>query len=485
MVYPLLFKFTWLDIFLYINILLVLSVIFLSRKNVSATWAWIMIMLFIPIAGFILYLFIGQDLRKRKTFGKKEEEDRFSAVAHRQRASLTHSISEFANPLITTYESLLSLHLDAHESLYTEDNNVSILTDGRDLFNALFESVKKAKKYIHIEYYIIRNDELGKAFKDLLITKAKEGVEVFLLYDDMGCFGIPKKYFYELKKAGIKVACFFPSPIPFLKLRANYRNHRKICVIDGVVGYLGGFNVGVEYMGLNKKFGYWRDTHIKITGSAVRLVNLQFLLDRRFATNENILLDKYIPIESSRASGSVGMQIVSSGPDSKYPSIRNGYIKMITEAKKSIYIQTPYFIPDDGILTALKIAALSGIDVRIMIPNKPDHLFVYWATYAYIGEILECGAKCYTYEKGFLHAKTIVIDETVCSIGTANFDVRSFKLNFEINAFIYNETAAKHLAQIFHIDLLDSKELTKEIYDNRSTLIRFKESISRLISPIL
>lgn len=485
MMYPFLLKFTWLDIFLYINILLVLSVIFFARKNVSATWAWIMIMLFIPFVGFILYLFIGQDLRKRKTFSRKEEEDRFLAVAHRQHTSLTHHISEYNNPLIKTYEDLIMLHLNAHYSLYTEDNSVSILTDGRDLFNVLFETIKKAKKYIHIEYYIIRNDELGRAFKDLLIAKANEGVEVFLLYDDMGCFGIPKKYFYELKKAGVKIACFFPSPIPFLKLRANYRNHRKICIIDGITAYLGGFNIGVEYVGLNKKLGYWRDTHIRITGSAVRLINLQFLLDRRFATQKDILLDKYIPIETNTSPGNVGMQIVSSGPDSKHRSIRNGYIKMIHQAKKSIYIQTPYFIPDEGVLTAIKLAALSGIDVKVMIPNKPDHLFVYWATYAYIGEILDCGAKCYTYEKGFLHAKTIVIDESVCSVGTANFDVRSFRLNFEINAFIYNREVSKMLAQTFYNDLKDSKELTKALYKDRSLMIKFKESISRLISPIL
>ncbi|WP_069998914.1 cardiolipin synthase [Cellulosilyticum sp. I15G10I2] len=485
MIHVFLVKVTWLDIFLYINILLVLSVIFLSRKNISTTWAWIMIMLSIPIVGFVLYCFIGQDLRKRKTFSKKEEEDRFLAVVHRQQTSLAYPINEFNNALIKTYENLISLHLNAHEALYTEDNSINIITDGKELFNMLFESINSAKKYIHIEYYIIRNDELGKAFKNLLIKKAQEGVEVFLLYDDMGCFGIPKKYFYELKNAGVKVACFFPSFIPFIKLRVNYRNHRKICVIDGVTAYLGGFNIGEEYVGLNKKLGYWRDTHLKITGSAVRLIDLQFLLDRRFATNENISLDKYIPIETNNAPGNIGMQIVSSGPDSKHASVRNGYIKMIHEAKKSIYIQTPYFIPDEGVLMAIKLAALSGIDVRIMIPNKPDHVCVYWATYAYIGEVLDCGVRCYTYEKGFLHAKTIVIDDTICSVGTANFDIRSFKLNFEINAFIYDTSASKELSRVFRSDLKDCKELTPAIYKSRSLLIKFKESISRLISPIL
>lgn len=485
MLHSIVFGLAWLDIFLYINILIVLSVIFLSKKNPSTTWAWILIMLFIPFLGFILYLFIGHDLRKRKTFSKKEEEDRFLAVVHRQQVSLTHHISEYDNPLMKTYSNLISLHLNAHEALYTEDNSVHILTDGKELFNTLFESIKNAKKYIHIEYYIIRNDELGKAFQQLLIKKAKEGVEVFLVYDDMGCLEIPKKYFYELKNAGVKVACFFPSWIPFLKLRANYRNHRKICIIDGLEAYLGGFNIGEEYVGLNKRLGYWRDTHLKITGTAARLIDLQFLLDQRFATHQDVSLDKYIPTEPNYSAGTVGMQIVSSGPDSKYPSVRNGYIKMITDAKKSIYIQTPYFVPDEGVFTALKLAALSGIDVKIMIPNQPDHIFVYWATYAHIGELLDCGVKCFTYEKGFLHAKTILIDEAICSVGTANFDVRSFKLNFEINAFIYDLDTTHKLVRIFEEDLADCKEITQEIYHNRSLLIKCKESIARLVSPIL
>lgn len=288
-----------------------------------------------------------------------------------------------------------------------------------------------------------------------------------------------------MKHAGIKIAHFYPSKIPFIKLHANYRNHRKICVIDGEVAFLGGFNVGAEYLGLNEKFGYWRDTHLRIIGSSVDLINLQFLLDRRFATHEKLNLENYIPIHLPKPTYKIGMQIVSSGPDSKYPSIRNAYMAMINSAKKSIYIQTPYFIPDEGVLTALKLACLSGLDVRIMIPNKPDHIFVYWATYAHIGELIACGCQCYTYEHGFLHAKTIVVDEEICSIGTANFDIRSFNLNFEINAFIYDQTTSKKLVAIFKQDIELCNQLTPTLYNNRSYLIKFKESISRLISPIL
>lgn len=474
-----------LDVFWYINILLVFSVIFLEHKNASATWSWIMLMLFVPIIGFILYILIGQDLHKRKTFSQKEEEDRFSSFIHTQQISLLSPSAPYTNPLISNYEDLINIHLLAHEALYTEDNNVTLFTDGKLLFKDLFQHIKAAKKYIHLEYYIIHNDKLGYALQKLLIKKAHEGVDIFILYDDMGCFTTSKKFFKEMKQAGIKVACFFPSFVPFLKLRANYRNHRKIIIIDGSISYLGGFNVGVEYLGCSKRFGYWRDTHIRVEGSAVPLINLQFLLDRRFATGENVSLINYISNTNTHSAAPLGMQIVSSGPDSKYASIRNGFIKMINSAKKSIFIQTPYFVPDEGVLTALKLAALSGIDVRIMIPNKPDHIFVYWATYANMGEMLRHGGRCFTYNNGFLHSKTIVIDETICSIGSANFDIRSFNLNFELNAFIYDSDFSKNLASIFIKDLSLCQEITLSDYHKRSLMIKFKESISRLISPIL
>lgn len=474
-----------LDFFIYINILLVLSVVFLEHKNATATWAWMMIMLFIPIIGFILYFFFGQDLRKRKTFSKKEEEDSFLALLHTQQTALNQHLDTYSNPLILPYKDLITLHLNAHESLYTENNTLELFTDGHKLFKSLLRSLRHAKHSIHIEYYIFRDDKLGKIFKKLLIQKAQEGIKIHIVYDDMGCFGNSRSFFNDMRKAGIGVSCFFRSYIPFIKRNANYRNHRKIIVVDGMVAYLGGFNIGVEYLGLCKKFGYWRDTHLKITGDSVRLIDLQFLLDCRFATNRDFSLQDSLTYHNDSSSQEIGMQIVSSGPDSKYASIYNGFIKMIHSAKHSIFIQTPYFIPDEGILTALKLAALSGKDVRIMIPNKPDHLFVYWATYSNIGDLLNSGVRAYTYENGFLHAKTIVIDHEVSSVGTANFDIRSFKLNFEINAFVYDSCFSQNLSNIFLSDLEHCSELTLEIYQSRSTLVKIKESLSRLISPIL
>ena len=477
--------FSIIDLFIYINILLVIFVVFFGHKNATATWAWIMIMLFVPIIGFILYIFLGQDLRKRKTFSKKEEEDSFLALLHKQQATLSKHLNTYSNPLILPYNDLITLHLNAHESLYTEANNLELFIDGHRLFKSILKSLRQAKHSIHMEYYIFRDDKLGQIFKNLLIQKAQEGIKIHIVYDDMGCFGNSRHFFNDMRKVGIEVSCFFRSYTPFIKRYANYRNHRKIIVIDGTIAYLGGFNIGNEYLGLCKKFGYWRDTHLKIIGSSVSLIDLQFLLDRRFATNRDFSLQTNLTPQSYPSGEKIGMQIVSSGPDSKYESIYNGFIKMIHSAKHSIFIQTPYFIPDEGIMTALKLAALSGKDVRIMIPNKPDHLFVYWATYSNIGDLLNSGVRAYTYQKGFLHAKTIVIDNEVSSIGTANFDIRSFKLNFEINAFIYDTYFSQKLSTIFLRDLKHCKELTLEVYESRGLLIKFKESLSRLISPIL
>jgi len=265
----------------------------------------------------------------------------------------------------------------------------------------------------------------------------------------------------------------------------NFRNHRKMVIIDGKIGYLGGFNVGDEYLGLNSKFGYWRDTHLRIRGMAVYAMQTRFILDWNQASHHHDL--SYMPnlYPENVSHGNVDIQIVTSGPDSQFEHIKNGYIKMILSAKKSIYIQTPYFIPDASLLDALRIACLTGVEVNMMIPDKPDHLFVYWATLSYIGELLKVGAKVYLYNNGFIHAKTIVVDEEISSVGTANIDFRSFKLNFEVNAFLYDAGISKKLTDIFKEDMKVSVLLTPEEYQRRSFKVRFKESISRLLSPIL
>jgi cardiolipin synthase A/B len=346
--------------------------------------------------------------------------------------------------------------------------------------------MEHARNYIHVQYYIIRNDELWQEIEEVLVRKARQGVEVRVLFDSMGCRGMRNSDWVRLEKAGIEVAEFFPAIFGQLQLRVNYRNHRKIVVIDGRIGFVGGFNIGREYVGKDKKFGYWRDTHICIEGSAVTSLAVRFVLDWNYAAKENLFLeDRLFEIPTYIRNGRDPIQIISSGPDSRSQEIRDNYLRLIHMARKSIYIQTPYFIPDDDIADALVIAAKSGIDVRIMIPCKPDHPFVYWATYSYLGEMIEAGARCYTYDNGFLHAKCMCVDGLVSCMGTANMDIRSFSLNFEVNAVIYSARTTERLMEAFENDITKSTLVTRKKYEQRSLLIRIKEQFCRLLSPVL
>lgn len=293
--------------------------------------------------------------------------------------------------------------------------------------------------------------------------------------------------FKRFKEKGGHVESFFPSKLPLINLRMNNRNHRKIVIIDGQIGYVGGFNVGNEYLGLSKKFGYWRDTHLRIQGNAVSALQLRFILDWNSQSHrDNITYSsQYFPKPQQTHNGNIGVQIASSGPDEFWEQVKYGYLKMISMAKNDIYIQTPYFVPDEAFMDALKIAALGGVNVNIMIPSKPDHPFVYWATFKNVASLLEAGARVYLYDNGFLHAKTLTIDDEITSVGTTNMDNRSFTLNFEVNAFVYNEELAREVRESFEEDLKVCSELTKERYAQRSLWIKFKESVSQLLSPIL
>jgi cardiolipin synthase len=279
---------------------------------------------------------------------------------------------------------------------------------------------------------------------------------------------------------------FFPALLRRLHLRLNYRNHRKIVVIDNKVGYVGGFNIGKEYVGLDPKFGYWRDTHLRIIGSALMGLQIRFILDWNYAARENLLINsKYFGHVSRGSRDFCEMQIISSGPDNSIQLIRDNYVRLIQKAKTSIYMQTPYFIPDETILNALMIAVRSGIEVNIMIPCKPDHPFVYWATYSYLGDMVMAGANCYTYQNGFLHSKGMIVDSKVLCYGTANMDIRSFMLNFEVNAVIYDDKKALEMEEIFREDLKVCKHITKDVYTARGLVIRLKEQVCRLLSPLL
>jgi cardiolipin synthase len=450
----------------------------------------LLVLYFIPILGFFLYLIICQDFHKSKMFRVKEIEDSLNEPVQYQSKQM-HKLLEKESNLDTDERYFLNMalyNLNATGAVFTGNNDIQIFTDGQDKFSNLIEEMKHATKYIHFEYYIIRNDALFQEIMQVLKQKAKEGVEVRILYDAMGCRMMPKRVMKELKAAGIEVAVFFPALLGWFHLRMNYRNHRKIVVIDGKVGYVGGFNVGEEYLSKDKYFGHWRDTHLKLWGPSVIGLQIRFALDWNFASKKNLFTDKkYFEelIDVKHSDSNKGIQIIASGPDSSIPAIRDTYLQLIHSARDHIYIQTPYFIPDEAILSALKIAASSGVDVKLMIPCKPDHPFVYWATYSYAGELVQAGGKCYTYEDGFLHAKGICCDSLVCSYGTANMDIRSFKLNFEVNAVIYDEDTTVEMENIFKDDLAHCKELREEDYNNRNMMIRFKEQVSRLLSPLL
>lgn len=467
-----------------INFILVIDLIFRGKRNIDNTLTWIVILVLVPPVGFILYAMFGRSIAKNNMFRVKEKEDK---VIKNKILESYVEIESNLDPYLDENKDIIYTLANSNNAHFTADNDVDIYPESNMFFNSLLEELKKAEEYINIQFYIFKDDRIGKEIIEILKEKAQAGVEVRLLYDAVGGRNLSKKAVKEMKEAGVQVANFFPSFLNIINFNINFRNHRKIVVIDGKVGFVGGFNVGDEYLGRDPKFGEWRDTHIKLTGSCVIDLSMRFLLDWRYTTKENLDLAKYFTKKREKSTGNVGIQIVSSGPDiTELDEIKYGYMKMIQKARDYVYIQSPYLILDKTLMETLKVACLSGVDVRIMIPSKPDHPFVYWASYSYAGELLDYGAKIYTYgEDAFLHAKTIVYDDSVASIGTANMDIRSFELNFEVNAFIYSEEKAREQRMIFERDIENSREITKEIYESRSTYIKIKESISRLLSPVL
>lgn len=471
---------------IFLNMIFAIIIVFFQRRDPKSVWAWLLLLFFIPVLGFVFYLLLGQDLRKRKMFRIKELEDQLSEAIRRQEHQLKNSSLEELGDEITDYTDLIMYNLETSEAVLSNDNDVDIFTDGNDKFQALMEDLRKAERFIHMQYYIIRNDVLFQQIKDILIEKAAQGVEVRVLFDAMGCRTVNAKVWKELNAKGVMTAEFFPAILRRLQLRINYRNHRKIVVIDNKIAYVGGFNVGKEYIDLDKKFGHWRDTHLRIQGSAVLGLQTRFILDWNYAARENLLQNRklFLGLEQGKRDF-CEMQIISSGPDNTVQQVHDNYLRLITKAEKSIYIQTPYFIPDEAILNALLIAVRSGIEVNIMIPCMPDHPFVYWATYSYLGDMVMAGANCYTYQNGFLHSKGMIVDEKVFCYGTANMDIRSFALNFEVNAIVYNQKKAREMVDIFREDLKVCRQVTKDFYAGRNLYIRLKEQICRLMSPLL
>ncbi|QLL78108.1 cardiolipin synthase [Ligilactobacillus saerimneri] len=466
--------------------------VFWEKKDIAVIWAWLLVLILLPGVGFILYLFVGKGINSSKIFDLKEQERLgINQLAELQKEQWEKNRLIFAGEKISAGNmELPRLFLDIDQAILTEHNYVEILTDGTEKFKVLLDDIRHAQNHVHIEYYTFYNDQIGNQVRAALEEVARRGVEVRVIYDSFGSRGTTHQFFKRLEALGGRAEPFFGTKkAPIHSPRLNYRDHRKIVVIDGRVGYIGGFNIGDQYLGRKPKFGYWRDTHLRVQGNAVIALQSRFLMDwnatvKNTRHNQQVSYqDQYFPLISNV--GHTSMQIVSSGPDSEKEAIKLGYFKMINNARKYIYIQTPYLIPDDAIIEALMVAQMSGVEVRIMIPAFPDHPFVYRATEYYAKHLTDLGIKVYKYHHGFLHAKTVVVDDQVASVGSANLDFRSFKLNFEANAFLYGEQFAHQLKTIFEKDQERAVLLTPEYFAKQSRWRKFKQEFSRLLSPIL
>ena len=482
----------------YIAGALISMTIILENRDPAKTMPWLLIFILLPGIGIVIYAIFGRNIRKRKMLKTQKLATNIKdkhifenlneieeLVTLEQKSIQSNKILSYIDDMDGIKKRVISLLLNTGVFPFTTNNNIEVYIDGTQKFEKLLKDIENAKEYIHLEYFIIKESEIGIKIKNALIKKAKQGVKVRILYDDVGCwrFWFNRKFFKEMKVYNIRIEPFIPNKFPILGGKLNYRNHRKIVVIDGYIGYTGGINIGDEYLGKNKKFGYWRDTHIRLQGSSVYMLQMIFLTDWYYTTKEILLTKSFFP--KMRQFGNSMVQVVASGPDSDWEAIHYAYFSAICQAKKSIYIETPYFIPDESLLKALKSAALSGVDVRIIFPKIADHKIVNTASYSYFSDILKSGGKVYLYTKGFIHSKVIIIDDKIASTGSANMDLRSFMLNFEINAFIYDKHIIDIMTKDFLEDMKNSEELKIEDFNNRSMTKKLKESIARLFSPIL
>lgn len=472
-------------ILLVINTFGAIITVFSQKRDIATIWAWLLVLMMLPVVGFFIFFLVGSRISNKKIFRLRTQDQRgMERIANNQRQQLQKI--EKLLPIPDSASELVRLFL-SDDSVLTRGNDIKTFTDGYDKFNQLFEDINEATHHIHLEYFAIFDDEIGNQLIDLLIKKAREGIEVRVVFDQFGSHGQHRNMYKRLREAGGKAAPFLMRRFQLLTLRFNFRNHRKIAIIDGVIGYIGGFNIGDQYIGSSKKFGYWRDTHVRIHGDAVLSMQNRFLMDwNATAEGDEVLKETidYFP-EIVQLPGRAMVQIVSSGPDNDKWQIKQGFMRMFASAKTDIMIQTPYFIPDAAILETLEIAIMSGVRVRLMIPNRPDHPIVYRATEYYAKELIELGAEVYRYDGGFLHSKVVSIDHEISTVGSANMDIRSFVLNFETNAFVYDPEFALQLETFFEQDTQKSTRLTTEYFEKQSFWLTFLQKFSRLFSPIL
>ncbi len=472
-----------------INMLCVFAMIFIERKKPHIVVSWLILLTFLPVIGFVIYILIGSGLSyktkkmlsKRRLY-RKEHED---FIQNQKKLFSARNISDEEKEFLD----LMLFNLNNSNSAYFRNNDVRVFLNGEDKLLSLKKDLAKAKHSINLLYYIFADDEVGNEIMLILIKKAQEGVKVKLLYDSIGCLRTKKSFFKELVKSGGEVAEFFPPLFGFrlFNLKANYRNHKKIAVIDGKIGYTGGINIRDDHMSKNKRLYPWRDTHIKVCGSAVLGLQMAFFNDWRYCKNINtpiqsLLEEGYFPHPAAK--GDIGCQVITSGPDLQTQPIKNSLVKMILSAKENIYIQTPYFVPDDILIGALKIAKMSGVDIKIMIPAKPDKKFVYAATLSYVKEFLDDGIEFYRYD-GFLHSKAVIVDDRAVSIGSCNFDNRSFSLNFELTTFLFSKKFAQQNINYFLVDLSHSQQIDSSFFKRKVWFNKFGQVFVRLFSPLL
>ena len=463
-----------------IQVLLLGTVILLENRAPGKTVAWLCILGFLPGLGFILFVVFG-----RKTHGhlfpNKHIPNNRLVKTVRQQTDYYHG--DMLPQPTNSHHKLISLLMNSGFAPITLHNQVEILLNGGEKFQALFNALEGANNHIHLSYFIFKDDEIGGDVLKILARKVVEGVEVRVLLDGMGSMSISGGFIRSMRQAGIQAEWFFPIRFPYITSRLNLRYHRKIVVVDGRTGFMGGLNIGDEYLSRDAKLGFWRDTHLKLEGEAVHTLQSIFLNDWYFVTHQEIQGGHYFPQTS--ISQVLPVQIVGDGPDSNWTSILQGLFNVITMAKHSVSIETPYFIPDESLIMALKTAALSGLDVRLIVQGIPEHKLTYLAMHSYFEELLDAGVKIFKYMKGTLHAKIFFIDNHLASVGSANMDLRSFLLDFEICAFVYDQALVERLKLDFEQDLNDSIELVLKTFQTRSVYQRFKESSARLFSPML
>ncbi|MDU1904543.1 MAG: cardiolipin synthase [Dysgonomonas sp.] len=453
----------------------VVIVVISENRNPLKTIAWVLVLLLLPLVGLIFYYFFGEDHRKKRLISRKMHKK-----INRKTLERTELLEALNPP--PQYKGLVNLLNKLKDSPLYGRNKITFYTNGIDKFEALFEEIRKAKKHIHLQYYIFMDDEIGNKTKDILIEKAREGVEVRVLYDAMGSWGAKSSFFKSMEAEGIQVEPFLKVAFPIFTSRVNYRNHRKVVVIDGEVGFMGGMNIADRYI-KGVKHGVWRDSHFKVEGKGVHGLQTSFIIDWYATKNELLVANKYFPALVPQ--GESMMQIATSGPTGEFKQIHQGIFHAITNAKEYIYIQTPYLIPTDALMLALQTAALSGVDVRIMIPEKSDTTFVQIASMSFIKDFLEARVKICLFKDGFVHSKLMVIDDNLTITGSANMDVRSFEHNFEIDAFIYDRETTLRAKEIFMDDLACSRFVDLEEWNKRPLQKRLAESFLRLFTPLL